>query len=822
MWSIFSRDPASSFSYEILEFCSGLEDKSLWRLHKGKKKTTGDECSIFVFELKNASEAQAQVAKASFKRMKTLRHPNLVTYVDGLESDKVLYVVTEPVMLLTTYLNQHESEGSRNEFAISWGIFQVTKGLSFLNNDCGLVHNNMCLTSVFVNKAGEWLLGGLEYMYPTRGEHNTPPIKILPLLEKYDPPERVTQKLSAKTDWSVDMWGLGCLIWEVFNGPLNRTADLKSVGKLPKSITGSYATLVSANPKTRPNPTAFLETCQKPGGFMANKFIEAMLFVEQIQIKDQAQKTEFLESLNSEIDNFPSSFCIHKILPQLIKAFEYGDAGANILTPLLKVGKMLSAEEYQRQVVPCIVKMFSITDRQTRVRLLQQMNLYIEHIPVVIVNEKLYPSISMGFNDTNPLVRETTIKAMLHMASKLNYKNLNEDLMKHFARLQSKDEQGGIRTNTTVCLGKIACYLNPQIRQKVLPSAYTRALKDPFTPARQATLLAMSASVQYFPIQDLAGRLLPSICPLTRDPEKSVRDQAFSVMESFIERLKKVSEDPEVLVEMEKELTSSSATASESQSWTGWAMTAGVTSLSSLSSFTSKFKSRQQAGSDSAAAPEVTSQTSPSEQPVSASTNRPKPATQKAPNNEGLGGESSLWNDDEDWGTINDPPADKPKSSKSAWEETDADNWGSSWDDGESEWKDTEEEFEPIEATSDMATASAYNWDSHSKEKVADDFFSSIASETKPSVKSKTTNVEQKSDHVTADGWGADDGWGASDNWNQPPPATSIHTAEEAERKKKEREEKRQERQRAMAARKATPKTGGRALKLGAKKMAQD
>lgn len=60
-------------------------------------------------------------------------------------------------------------------------------------------------------------------------------------------------------------------------------------------------------------------------------------WVFYFQIKDQAQKTEFLESLNSEIDNFPSSFCRHKILPQLIKAFEFGDAGANILMPLLKV-----------------------------------------------------------------------------------------------------------------------------------------------------------------------------------------------------------------------------------------------------------------------------------------------------------------------------------------------------------------------------------------------------------------------------------------------------------------------------------------------------
>ena len=28
------------------------------------------------------------------------------------------------------------------------------------------------------------------------------------------------------------MWGLGCLIWEVFNGLLNRTGDLKTLGKV--------------------------------------------------------------------------------------------------------------------------------------------------------------------------------------------------------------------------------------------------------------------------------------------------------------------------------------------------------------------------------------------------------------------------------------------------------------------------------------------------------------------------------------------------------------------------------------------------------------
>jgi len=41
---------------------------------------------------------------------------------------------------------------------------------------------------------------------------------------------------------------------------------------------------------------------------------------------------------------------------------------------------------------------------------------------------------------------------MIYIASKLNYKNLNEEVLKHFARLQSKDEQvsGGIIMSTSM------------------------------------------------------------------------------------------------------------------------------------------------------------------------------------------------------------------------------------------------------------------------------------------------------------------------------------------------------------------------------------
>lgn len=72
------------------------------------------------------------------------------------------------------------------------------KALSFLTVDCALVHNNVCTASVFVDRAGEWKLGGVDYMYPVNESAYGTPVKILPALEKYDPPEKTTKKPSEK------------------------------------------------------------------------------------------------------------------------------------------------------------------------------------------------------------------------------------------------------------------------------------------------------------------------------------------------------------------------------------------------------------------------------------------------------------------------------------------------------------------------------------------------------------------------------------------------------------------------------------------------
>ncbi|CAG2057143.1 unnamed protein product, partial [Timema podura] len=291
------------------------------------------------------------------------------------------------------------------------------------------------------------------------------------------------------------MWGLGCLIWEAFNGPLPQQSALRDIENL---------------------------------------------------------------------DNFPENICRHKILPQLITAFEYGDAGSAVLMPMFKLGRLLDEADYQKKIVPCVVKLFASTDRATRIRLLQQLEHFIGHLQAATVNEQIFPQIAHGFMDTNSTVREHTVKSVIHLAPKLNYNNLNVEVLRHFARLQAKDDQGGIRTNTTVCLGKIAQHLHPQIRQKVLISAFIRAMRDPFPPARSAGVLALAATQQYFLLSEVATRILPALCQLTIDPEKSVRDSVFMDDQGL----------PWQVGEKADVNTATPSLSNAAATWAGWAVTA--------------------------------------------------------------------------------------------------------------------------------------------------------------------------------------------------------------------------------------------------------
>lgn len=195
-----------------------------------------------------------------------------------------------------------------------------------------------------------------------------------------------------------------------------------------------------------------------------------------------------------------------------------------------------------------------------------------------------------GFTDLAPVVREQTLKSVLVLITKLSDRTINGELLRYLAKT-ANDEQPGIRTNTTICLGKIAKNLGTASRSKVLIAAFSRSLRDPFVHARNASLMALAATTEYFTPDDSALRILPAICPLLLDKEKPIRDQAVKTMEAFMHKIQKAASGmPDTVLppptaaagDVDRVSTpqpSGQANGSGSAgSWTGWA----------ISSFTNK------------------------------------------------------------------------------------------------------------------------------------------------------------------------------------------------------------------------------------------
>ncbi|EDV21771.1 uncharacterized protein TRIADDRAFT_1172, partial [Trichoplax adhaerens] len=558
-----------NFPYEMGEKIDFGEEISPWTLYEGKKINGGEKVSIFICDISKVGTDQGNVAKADYKRIKTTRHPNVLKYIDGLETDGNISLVTEHVVPLIDYVNE---ESDRNEYEISWGLYQILKIASFLNIDCKIIHNNITINSIFVDKFGDWKLGGFGFAHNNAEPSTLIPTKVFPALSKY---KHYFQDEGKTECWSNDIQSIGSLIWELFNGPLSESSSLSNTMKIPKLLITHYRKMISPKPHLRPSPRQLIDHCRSDGGFMKNSYVDTNLFLEELQLKDTDEKTAFFKSLNDHVDEFPVKFCKQRLLPQLINAFEFGGAGSAVLQPLIKIGRHLTDEEYQEKVIPCIIKLFSSPDRSTRINLLQQMEFFAKYLNPKVVDSQIYPQLATGFTDTVPALREETIKSMVLLVPKLSESTISKDLLKHFAILQ-QDEQSSIRTNTTICLGKVACHFSEATRQRVLATAFLRAMQDPFPPARIAGILGFAATKSYYSQKDIAEKILPNLCSKTLDSDKSVRDQIFAsirqflaIMESYSEQMKR---EPTENGTVNDDQGLAATAAGAASSWAGWAV----------------------------------------------------------------------------------------------------------------------------------------------------------------------------------------------------------------------------------------------------------
>jgi SCY1-like protein 1 len=433
----------------------------------------------------------------------------------------------------------------RDEY-FALGIREVATGIAFLNNAGGLVHGAIGLSSIVVTENLEWKIAGFDLVSELneigRGVNGQASIVhgayMVP--DQYKPDEYRRgdwQSIPQGPPWAIDSWGLGCLIREVYGGGAMTSAEeLRDIQHIPKVLLKEYQKLLGSQPARRYNPKKLIEN----SSLFENKLVETIAFIDNLSLKDAIEKEYFFRHLPRVMEGLATVTVERKILPKLCSALEFGAAPALAITPMLQAAKNLPIEVFEKKIIPTIVKLYDKTDRAIRVALLEHLQKYVHAMDEKMTDEIIYEKISTGFTDQDPFVRELTLRTVLLLAPKLTQRTLGSSLLKHLSKLQV-DEEPAIRANTTICLGNVATYLSESTAKRVLCNAFTRALRDAFPNARQAGLMALKYTTQYYEPVEVSSRIVPSIAPLTTDIEQSVREEAFETMTVFVEILRRNS-----------------------------------------------------------------------------------------------------------------------------------------------------------------------------------------------------------------------------------------------------------------------------------------
>lgn len=123
-----------------------------------RKQIGGEPVSIFKIDKVSASRLKVEAGMHGLQKMKTVRHPYILQYIDGADLEKEMVLVTEPVVPLREWLSAVKAETKDQQ--IAWGLRCLASALDFLNANNQMTHGMVCNHSVFVTRSGDWKLGG--------------------------------------------------------------------------------------------------------------------------------------------------------------------------------------------------------------------------------------------------------------------------------------------------------------------------------------------------------------------------------------------------------------------------------------------------------------------------------------------------------------------------------------------------------------------------------------------------------------------------------------------------------------------------------------
>ncbi|KAF9792518.1 ARM repeat-containing protein [Thelephora terrestris] len=542
---------------------NAFEGRTIWSLYDATKRDDGSPVSVFEFDAASNPQKKKHLplANNALKKLRTTRHPDVLRFIDAVTTDATIYIMTERVRPLSSALDGWSSKTAKvREAWLLWGLHRIAVALSFVNDQAASTHGNVHVDSIFLSPSGEWRLGGFEVLSNPKDENAVLYTlgMLLPDPNTYAAPEVKSNGWSAlknNNPSAADSYSFALVIHFVFNlsqpappttHPPHPPPQLSSRGAIPGGIFPLFKKLLIPDPRSRMTTKTFLDigmseaSGEGSGFFSHNRLVKICQGLDDFPLSTDSEKSNMIRMVKESVNSLPSELATHRVLPALVSALDRGGASASaasIVPLLLQLGKNVPTdEEYVTVVIGPVVSLFASPDRGVRMALLDSLEDFKDKMDKKTVVDKVWPYLQTGFTDTVVVLREATIRAISQLSDKLSDRILNNDLLRHLAKLQS-DPEASIRTNACILVGRLGPTLGYNTKRKVLVPAFTKALKDPFLHARVAGLMGFMATIDCFEIDELASKVIPSMSFTLVDPEKLVRDQAFKALTLFTKKL---------------------------------------------------------------------------------------------------------------------------------------------------------------------------------------------------------------------------------------------------------------------------------------------
>ncbi|KIX94417.1 uncharacterized protein Z520_09803 [Fonsecaea multimorphosa CBS 102226] len=241
----------------------------VWTIFDAKKKNSGTQASIFIFDRKSldvtSSGFGARATSATSVRkiqdevverlkkeassLARLRHPSILQLLEPVEETRSggLMFATEPVLCsLSAALAKKDRSGNGrgksisrstsndgatsraqddveiDELEIQKGLLQVAKGLEFLHDSAKLVHGNLTPDAIMINAKSDWKISGLGFAGPPDGAEGHQPVPQISLSEVLHHDSRIPRTVQLDLDYTSPDF--------VLDSNINFSADIFSLG----------------------------------------------------------------------------------------------------------------------------------------------------------------------------------------------------------------------------------------------------------------------------------------------------------------------------------------------------------------------------------------------------------------------------------------------------------------------------------------------------------------------------------------------------------------------------------------------------------------